>query len=180
MRKIRVIVPLLIVTSFSSAAHTRKQNPKGDWNAVKSLAIGTPLSVLSPNSHHLLCYFERTTDDELYCEPLWPGIPSSPWPWPWPWPSPWPVPYPHPYPPGPAEYVFKRAMVQEVREEHTEATNRLIGMGIGGGIGAAVGAARWSDTPAGGALLVGLVGSTIGGLIGRAHPLFHGHVIYKQ
>lgn len=71
-------------------------------------------------------------------------------------------------------------MVQEVREEHTEATNRLIGMGIGGGIGAAVGAARWSDTPAGGALLVGLVGSTIGGLIGRAHPLFHGHVIYKQ
>ena len=163
---------MLILTSFSAAAIAKhkKQNPKGNWNAVENLSVGTPISVLAPNSHHLLCYFERATDDELCCEPLWPGIP----------PPAWPVPYPRRYPPVPAEYVFKRIMVQEVRLEHGEATNGRIGMGIGGGVGAALGAARWNDTPAAGALVVGLVGSAIGRLVGRAHPIFHRQVIYER
>lgn len=173
MRKIQIIVPLLVVMSLSAAAHTRKQNPKGNWNAVKHLAIGTPISVLSPNSHHLLCYFERATDDELFCQPLSPALTSGPY---WPY----PFPYPRPSPRFPMEYAFQRTMIQQVRQERSEDSNQLIGAGIGAAAGAGIGAGAASSAKGAAAIIGSIPGALIGGLVGRVHPLFHRHVIYER
>lgn len=173
MRKIQILIPLMIVASFSASAKPAKQNPKGNWNAVKSLAIGTPISVLAPNSHHLLCYFERATDDELFCQPLSPAVTSGPY---WPY----PFPYPRPQPRLPMEYAFKRGMVQQVRLEHSEDSNQLIGAGVGAAAGAGIGASAAGSSKGAAAIIGSIPGALIGGLIGRMHPLFHRHVIYKQ
>ena len=175
MRKLQITIPLLLFVAISTIAQPIKQNPKGDWQAIENLSAGTPISV-TIDSPHLLCYFERATADELFCEPLAPGFLRTPRPYP----GRYPYPYPYPHPSRPQEYVFKRQKIQEVRLEHKEATNQLIGVGIGGAIGSAIGAARFSGARGGGALIFGLAGSFIGGAVGRVHPLFHRKVIYRR
>ena len=173
MRKLRTITSLFLFAGFLTVAQAQKPSPKGDWKAVENLNGGAAISVKT-NSAHLLCYFERATADVLFCEPWAPGLLRTP--------PPYPSRYPYPYPSPslPEEYVFKRETVREVRLEHSQATDQLIGVGIGGAIGAGVGAARFDSARGGGALISGLVGMAIGGAIGRVHPLFHRNVIYRR
>lgn len=162
---------LLLLFAASATAKSTKPNSKWNWSAVESLTAGTPISVKT-YSLDLLCYFEHATAHELFCERLAPGFLRTP-------PSD-PYPFPHPYPGRQAEYVFQRSLIQEVRLEHSEATNGLIGIGIGGAIGAGTGAARFDQARAGSALIFGLAGAAIGEAIGRTHPLFHRKIIYRR
>src|SRR5215469_10366566 len=173
MRKLQAITSLLLFAAPVPAAHARKPSSKGDWQAVENLNGGTAISVKSRHSVHLLCYFEQATDDELFCEPFEPGFLRTPR---WPYPGP----YPHPLPSPPAEYIFKRATIREVRLEHSEGTNHFIGAGIGGAVGAGIGAARFDSARGAGALIFGLAGMAIGGAVGRVHPLFHRKIIYRR
>jgi hypothetical protein len=78
---------------------------------------------------------------------------------------------------------FDRKIVREVRLEHSDRTNSLIGVGIGAGVGAALGAAGGNETAAerkGAAVLFGMFGALIGGAMGKNFPLFHRNVIYKR
>jgi hypothetical protein len=171
MRKSQLIPSVLLFVALSCPAQGKSISSKRDWRAVQGLNPGTAISVKT-YSLNRLCYFERATAEELVCEPLAPGFLRTP---------PGPYPFPYPYPSGrPAEYVFRRTVIQEVRLEHSEATNELIGIGIGGGIGAALGAARFDQARAGGALILGIVGAAIGRALGRTHPLFHCQVIYRR
>lgn len=171
MRKLELIISILLFMALSFPAQGRSTSSKGDWRAIEALHPGTPISVKT-DSLYLLCYFEHATAEELVCEPLAPGFLRTP--------PPGRYPFPHPYPRTQAEYVFKRALVQEVRLEHSEAANELIGIGIGGGIGAGAGAARFDQARAGGALIFGVVGAAIGRAVSRTHPLFHRKVIYRR
>lgn len=170
MRKLLWTLAVLLLAMLPPEAHARKQNSKADWRDVEGLAAGTPISVKTRHSVHLLCFFERATDTELSCEPLPPA--AGPWPY--------GGPFPFPYPSRPSDYVFRREQVREVRLEHSQAANTLIGAGIAGTAGAGLGAARVSDAPGAGALVFGVIGFFIGGQVGRVSPLFHRHVIYRQ
>lgn len=162
---------LVLFFATSLTAKPAKPNSKWNWGAVESLTAGTAISVKT-YSLHLLCYFDHANAEELVCEPLAPGFLRTP--------PPGPYPFPHPYPGRQAEYVFQRSLIQEVRLEHSEATNGLIGIGIGGAMGAGIGAARFDQARAGGALIFGLAGVAIGEAIGRTHPLFHRKIIYRR
>lgn len=173
MRKRHVVAPLLLLAAFSATTYAKKPNPEGNWQAVENLMVGTPISVKARGSVHLLCYFERATEHTLVCQPLRPAVPLlAPWPY--------PAPFPYPLPSRPQEYVFKREQIQEVRLEHSEAANSVIGMGIGGAAGAALGAVRVTSARGGAALIFGLVGVFVGGALGRTSPLFHRKVVYRR
>lgn len=173
MRKRKITLPLLLFLATPAIARSKYHNSKGNWHAVENLSISTPISVKARHSVHLMCYFAGATEQELFCQPLRPAVPAVA---PWPYPSP----FPYPSPPRPPEYTFKRENVQEVRLEHSEAANELIGGGIGGGIGAGIGAARYTGTRGPAAFLFGLAGFTIGSIVGRTSPLFHRKVIYER
>lgn len=134
---------------------------KGDWRAVKELSPGTTISVKSGHffGHDPLCIFVRATDDRLVCELVLHG-PSRIF--------------------LPSEAVYNRKRILDVRIEHNEDSNVLAGAAIGGGIGAALGAVSSRSARGAGALLFGLGGAGIGGILGRDFPLFHGKVIYKR
>ncbi|MGH9731363.1 MAG: GntR family transcriptional regulator [Candidatus Acidiferrales bacterium] len=121
----------------------------------------------------LNCYFERATEDQLVCQPLQRRAPVI---------GPWTYPVPLPRQPSPPDYVFERQKVQEVRLEHSEGVNELIGAAIGGSAGAALGAARFEceGCRQAGALIVGGIGAFIGGAVGRISPLFHRRVVYER
>lgn len=171
MRRIQLITSIVLFMALSIPALGNNISSKRSWRAVQSLNPGTPISVKT-YSLHLLCYFEHATAEELVCEPLAPGFLRTP--------PPGPYPYPRPYPRTAAEYVFQRSLVQEVRLEHSEAANEMIGIGIGGAIGAGVGAARFDQARAGGAVTLGFIGAAIGDAVSRTHPLFHRTVIYRR
>jgi len=154
------------------SAKPKHKNPKGNWQAVEDLSVGAPISVKARHSVHLLCNFERATEDELICQPLRPAALVIP--------PPWPYPAPFPYPPRPHKYAFEREKVEEVRLEHSEPSNTLIGAGVGAAAGAALGAATFRNARGPGALLFGAIGSLIGAPIGRTSPLFHRKVIYRR
>jgi hypothetical protein len=137
------------------------QAQKGDWQAVKELAPGTTISIKSGHffGHDPLCIFERATNDRLECELVLRG-PSRIF--------------------LPSDAVYNRNRILEVRIEHSEDWNVLTGAAIGGGIGATVGAVSFRYARGPGALLYGLGGAGIGGLLGRDFPVFHGKVIYRR
>jgi hypothetical protein len=137
---------------------------KTDWQTVKDLAPGTPISVKYGHFFlHNRCIFESATDDVLICERTLYG-PSQIF--------------------IPPEAVYRRKLVREVRLEHSDASNIAVGAVIGGGIGAALGASGPGDASARTrldlGLLVGMGGALLGGLIGRDFPIRHGTVIYHR
>ena len=144
----------MLLTSYAQAQ-------KGDWQAVKELPPGTMISVKSGYffGHDPLCVFEKATEDRLECELVLHG-PSRIF--------------------LPSDAVYNRKRILEVRVEHSEDSNVLIGAAIGGGIGAGLGAARTPAERGAGALIFGLSGAALGGLLGRDFPIFHGKVIYRR
>ena len=133
----------------------------GDWQAVRSLRPGTKISVRYQHSFHSMCLFQHATDDQLVCERILRGTSRVL---------------------IPAEAVYQRDKVREVRLEHGDDANIAIGAAIGGGVGAAIGASVHSSAPTrpGSALLLGTGGAIIGGFFGRDSPITHGKVVYRR
>jgi hypothetical protein len=134
----------------------------GNWQAVKQLEPGTKISLQSDHLWlHSTCYFQRATDDQLFCERILRGVSRVL---------------------IPPDAVYERKKIREVRLEHSDRSNAATGAVIGGGIGATLGATRGNGTltPEGGALLLGTTGALIGGAFGRDFPIFHGKVIYRR
>jgi len=161
MRRTRTI-PFLL-TPFLLAASALAQT--GDWQAVKLLRPGTRISV---RSDHLFirntCFFLSATDDQLVCERAVHSRQRMI------------------VPPIPAEAVYERSRVREVRLERSEDANMMAGAGIGAGIGAALGAGinNGTVTRGGGALLIGGLGALVGGSFGREFPIIHRKVVYRR
>ena len=137
---------------------------KADWRAVKELAPGTPISVKYGHFFlHNRCVFESASDDALVCERVLYGMSRLL---------------------IPPEAVYRRKLVREVRLEHSDASNTVVGALIGGGIGGALGAAGSGDPSARARVslgfLVGSGGALLGGFIGRDFPILHGKVIYRK
>ena len=165
MRKLRILIPVMIMVSCSASAKPAKQNPKVNWNAVEHLRAGTAISVMDDQRSRLLCYFTRASGDQLICETL-------------PHRSGFPIPVPVPS----YSAVFQREEIREVRLEHNAGTNTLIGAGIGAGLGAAfVARLDRGAGPKGGVIAFGsLVGALIGATAGHDAPLFHRKVVYRR
>ncbi|MGH9711109.1 MAG: hypothetical protein ACRD37_11240 [Candidatus Acidiferrales bacterium] len=167
MRKPQIITFLFVFGLLLPCAQAKR----GSWKAVEDLPTGATISVKAWHWNRVNCYFERATDDQLVCQPLQRRAPFI---------GPWP--YPPPRLPSPPDYVFERQKVEEVRLEHSEGTNELIGVAIGGGAGAALGAARYDCEGCRGtaALIGGGIGALIGRVLGRDFPPVHRKFIYKR
>ena len=78
---------------------------------------------------------------------------------------------------------FERKEVRQVRLEHSDDTNALIGLATGGAIGFAIGASG-HRVDASTRLVGGVVGGTVGAFAGRfmnrSIPITHKNVIYKR
>ena len=157
MRNLLLIITLVLIV-LSAADAKPKQQSKGSWDTVENLIAGTPISVRARAPFHLMCYFERATDDQLFCQPLHPRLSTR------------------------TDYIFERREIREVRLEHSEATNEMLGAATVGGVMAAIGAAGNGSnvTRGGAALLGGAIGALFGGIFGRDFPLFHRGVIYRR
>lgn len=157
LKSYRLLSAFLLLGTYAQA-----QN--GDWQAIKELAPGTPISVKYGRFWvHNRCIFESATDDVLVCERVLYGTARL-------------------Y--IPPEAVYRRKLIQEVRLEHSDASNIAVGALIGGGVGAALGATGSGDRSvrarADLGFLVGSGGAALGGLIGRDFPIRHGKVIYRR
>jgi hypothetical protein len=148
---------LLLLLSASSALAQ-----KGDWEAVKNLPPGTPISV--KYGHFLIhnrCLFQKATDDRLFCVRLLYGA-SAVF--------------------VPPDAIYERKKIREVRLEHSDASNMAVGAAIGAVVGGALGAAGSADTHVRARVTLGLLlgggGAVIGGFLGRDFPIRHGKVIY--
>ena len=104
-----------------------------------------------------MCSFERATDNVLECSPKI----------------------------GPSLLMlsFERKEVRQVRLEHSDDTNSLIGLATGGAIGFAIGASGHKvDT--GSRVFEGAIAGAIVGWVGhfmnRAIPITHRNVIYRR
>ena len=159
----KLVLPIaLFVVSIVPAAQART----GRWRDVMRLPSGTPISVQPTNAQRVTCLFLNATKTRLFCQII--------------------VQAPFPYiirTDRAYRLEFDRRIVREVRLEHSDATNSLIGVGIGAGVGAALGAAGGNQTAAerkGSAVIFGMFGALIGGVIGKNFPLFHRNVIFKR
>ena len=144
-----LLCAVLVLTAISSASD-------GDWEIVKSLPSGTPISVKAKLRH--MCTFQLATDTTLTCRPKISG------------PSSWIL-------------SFERKEIRQVRLEHGDDTNELIGFATGGAIGFAMGAGGHRvDTSS--RLFDGVVAGALFGFAGRfmnrALPITHKSVIYKR
>ena|SRR5882672_7478931 len=158
MRHLRIYRSVLATLFFAPMAFAQT----GNWQAVRQLDPGTKISVqFEHHSLHSTCYFQRATDDQLFCERVLRGVSQVL---------------------IPPDAVHERKNIREVRLEHSDSSNTATGVAIGGGIGATLGAANNNGTltRGGGALLLGTVGALIGGSFGRDFPIFHGKVIYRK
>ena len=163
MRQTRLLTALLLLLLFLLGA-PRAQAQKGDWQAVKSLPAGTPISVKYGHFFlHNRCLFQKATEQRLFCVRMLYGASAIF---------------------IPPEITYERRKIREVRLEHSDASNMALGAAIGAGIGGAIGAAGSGDTHANARVTLGLLvgggGAVIGGLLGRDFPLRHGKVIYRQ
>jgi hypothetical protein len=149
---------LIYAVMFFLVLALSAQAQSGDWRALKSLPPDTRISVKI--RFRTLCDFQYATDDRLVCERIMRG----------------PIPF------GPDHFSFARKQIREVRLEHSDNTNALVGATVGGGIGVVLGAAGKNDTTTreGGALLLGGIGAIAGGIIGKDFPITHGKVVYKR
>ena len=145
----------LILGVLIFAASAQAQT--GNWQAVMNLPPGAYLAVKT--DYQFACIFRSATDDELICGRTGPRGASS-------------------------ELRIDRRTVREVRFEHLDHGNPLIGAAIGGGIGVAAGiragAAGGARSSAGLALIFGTAIGGFGALIAYATPIFHRKVIYRQ
>lgn len=149
----RTFFPLFTLLFFLSAAYAQT----GDWQAVKSVPAGSPISVRERHQR-IRCRFQRATDDELFCEYY--------------------VRY-HAYDLGAYPVRLVRQNIREIRLERP-GDSALAGALVGGGLGAALGAGAVSRNRGLGALFVGGLGAIVGGEVGRDFPVVHGPVIYKH
>ncbi|MGH9712788.1 MAG: hypothetical protein ACRD5M_05755 [Candidatus Acidiferrales bacterium] len=156
MRKLHLVAGVLVVLLIVPSARAQK----GDWQAVKDLALGTRISVKT--SLRVVCFFVRATEEEVVCATHLVG------------------------PIGVISYDrrYHRRSIREVRLELTEETGVAVGALVGAGAGAVVGAVAGgrggSVTRTGGAVLVGVIGAIVGGALGRDFPVVHGEVIYRR
>src|SRR5450432_856394 len=122
MRPSRICQCLLV----SFLCVTAAQAQSSDWSVIKQLVPGTPISVKYGRFWiHNRCVFESATDDTLVCGRILYG-------------------YSQVFIPPEADY--RRKSVREVRLEHSDASNIMLGALIGGALGGALGAARSGDT----------------------------------
>ena len=144
-----LLCTVLTLTTFACASD-------GDWEIVKSLPEGTPISVKAKLRH--LCTFQLATDTTLSCRSKISG---------------------------PTSFVlsFQRKEIRQVRLEHSDDTNALIGFATGGAIGFAMGASG-HRVDASSRLFVGVIGGALFGFAGRfmnrALPITHKNVIYRR
>ena len=137
----------------TSASFSQSSN----WRSVQEIVSGTRISVKT--RFRSLCEFSQATTDTLTCLPA------------------------HPSPiVGRRALRFERSKVREVRLEHSDAANLLIGGAVGAGTGAAIGTAVGDRgyTKEGRALLLGAIGGLIGGSLGREFPIRHGKKVYRR
>ena len=128
----------------------------GDWQAVKELPPGTPISVKGRDVIiRNQCTFRAANDYRLVCEGMSPMIPPL---------------------------VYPRDQVRQVRLERSNAakvaTGALVGIGIGVTLGA-LGSDRSGTTRGGRMIIGGGILGLIGGAFGRMFPVVHGPVIYR-
>ena len=127
------------------------------WQSVQEIVPGTRISVKT--RLRTLCDFLQATSDALICLPA------------------------HPSPIlGRRELRFERSKVREVRLEHSDALNMLIGGSVGAGAGALTGvvAGDRGYTKEGRALLLGAIGGLLGGTFGQEFPIHHGKKVYRR
>ncbi len=155
MDLLRIIGRLSLVTLLVAPAALAQT---GDWQAVRDLSEGMPISVKMQGSlTHTPCSFRDATDERLTCD-----YNQHTW-------------------ATPPKVTFEREKIRSVRLEHTDRHNLAIGMGIGMVTGAGLGAAAGvpGRTPQA-VLAFATIGGVVGGFFGLEFPLFHGHVIYRQ
>ncbi len=82
----------------------------------------------------------------------------------------------------PDDLTFDRRRIREVRLEHSNGSNALVGAAIGGGAGAVFGAVGPNtDLNKGASTVVGAgFGILLGGFLGSALPVRHWRIIYKN
>ncbi len=156
-RILSLLIALLTLTSSL-------EGQTGDWQAVRRLDSGIPVSVKVKRSYY--CIFQYVTDDELVC-----GVPRPIFRY--------------------ATRIFPRAQIREVRKlpNPDQMKSAKIGAGIGAATLATAGAIRCTKhraecaPPAFSIPVAGLIGAFVGSLVGMAVPLFQvfrrGKVIYK-
>jgi hypothetical protein len=155
MRRLNILV---LTTSFLLFSCMAQAQP-GDWQNVENLPSGTSISIKL--RVRFRCLFQSATDEELICERtqrVWILSNSS-------------------------EIKVNRKRIREVRLEHSDSTNALVGAAVVGG-GAAIAEAARVDGDAKtrtiAALFAGSLFGLLGGVIGRDFPILHGKIIYKQ
>ena len=126
-----------------------------DWNAVKQLRPGTPISVKV--RLRVQCNFRHADDKQLVCDQRTQGRFLRP-----------PI-------------VLARAQIHEVRIERADAS-MAAGAAIGAGAGATLGATSGNGTlTRGGSTLLGAgIGGLIGGVFGKQFPFLHGEIVYQK
>jgi hypothetical protein len=155
-RRVTSLVLILLLAVSTALAQT------GDWQDVENLPPGAHISVqLRRVPLHQTCYLERATDSELVCwqtsgRPLQSPISSK--------------------------LTFERQSIHEVRLEHSDAANGVIGGAIGAGAGVILGASTGSDSGGrkAGMFLFGILGFALGSAINKQIPISHGRVIYRR
>jgi len=154
MRHLRIVSLILVFNLF--AASTQAQT--GSWQAVMALPSGAYINVRT--EYDFQCVFRRATDDELICVRV----------------------APMPISRSSSEMRINRPSVREVRFDHMNHGNPLIGAAIGGTLGAVAGA-RSGGTASqrvAGATLAGGLFALIGAGIAWMVPIFHRKIIYRR
>jgi hypothetical protein len=153
MRYLRFVSLILVFHIVAASA----QAQTGDWRAVRNLPPGAYLSVKT--HYRFTCIFRNATDDKLVCGRTGRFIGE-----------------------GSSEMKVARQDVREVRFDHMDHGNPVIGALIGGGLGAVGGARDGTGVRdhVTGAVLIGGFGALLGAGIAWAIPIFHRTIIYKR
>ena len=155
-RALRIISALLAALLLLPNAQAQTR----DWQAVRNLRPGTRIMVKA--EHRYPCSFLSATEHELSCE-----VPQH-----------WRIGLP-------AQMIFSRAEIREIRKEPNQAKDAWIGAGIGGTAGAVAAGSSSRDYPGFHAFVGGLAGAGAGALVGATVPIFQvlfhgGKLIYKR
>lgn len=128
-----------------------------DWKAVQQIAPGTRISVKT--RFRTLCDFVQASSDTLTCLPAHQSIGL-----------------------GRQALRFERSKIRDLRFEHSDGVNMVVGGAVGAGTGAAIGAIAGGRgySREGTALLLGSIGGLIGGSMGQEFPIAHGKEVYRR
>ncbi len=146
------IIAFFLAFSLSVAT---LQAQSDNWRSVENLESGTPISVEA--HHRVSCLFLRATDDALFCE----FVANSRF-----------------------ETITRTLKLdrRDIRQvgmgkRYSPAKDAAIGAAVGGAIGAAL-PEKYGSTRVGGALLLGLIGGTVGWVV--AGNKLHYQVVYER